>query len=123
MGEERIEAGDGEPGMQQVVLPPSPANRQPAQPQSRFLGDFGVMELAVSRDPILFCCVSDRLKENIDIILASIADGLSAWTRVKTIPWDFQRQHPVITLKCLKYIEQKNLRHLPNLFPDVSILF
>ena len=118
LGEERIEPGAGERGVQQVILPPPP----PAQPPSRFLDDFGVMTLAVARDPRLFCCVSDSLKENIGIILASIADGPSAWTRVKTIPWNIQRENPVITLKCLKYIEQKNLQHLPNFVPDVSIL-
>jgi hypothetical protein len=107
-----------------LIIPPQRplmVNPRRRQPPSRFLDDYDIMKVAVSKDPMIFGNASMRLRENIDIILASIADGPSAWIRLKNISWDVQRQNPAITIRCLNFMESKNLRYLPNYVPDVSV--
>jgi hypothetical protein len=111
--------------MNLMALPQRPLMVHPRRrrPPSRFLDDYDVMRVAVAKDPMIFGNASMRLRENVDIILASIADGPSAWIRLKNISWDVQRQNPAITIRCLNYMESKNLRYLPNYVPDVSVPF
>ena len=84
----------------------------------RILDDYHVMKFAVRRDPSLFGNISIRLQQNPDIILASIRDGVSAWSRLKTVSWDIQRRYPKITAKCLRYSDTANLDFLPEYIPD-----
>ena len=109
--------------MNLIVPPQRPimVHTRRRRPPSKFLDDYDVMRVAVAKDPRIFGNASMRLRENVDIILASIADGPSAWIRLKNIPWDVQRQNPAITIRCLNFMESKNLRYLPNYVPNVSV--
>ena len=84
---------------------------------SNFQDDKEIMLAAVQQDCRLFTSASDRLRQDVDIILASITDG-SAWTMLKTIAWSIQRVNPELTAKCIQHVNQRNLRYVPAHVPE-----
>jgi hypothetical protein len=84
---------------------------------SSFSDDKEIMMAAVLQDCRLFASASERLRQDVDILLASITDG-SAWTMLKTIAWSVQRENPEITAKCIKHVNLRNLRYVPAHVPE-----